>query len=258
MIRIPLAGLLAFVGSVPFLLRTPEHDSPLLGPLLGCSVLFFFGGLCFDSAAWFPEQGRTALTLFSMGGALTLIWAVLEGAWRHANMDELTELPGRRPLKHHMSCLGADYAIAVMDLDYFKKINDRYGHDVGDQVLRYVARHLARHPASRAYRFGGEEFVLVFEGQDFGSFCASLEELRKGVDSREFVLRAPGRPKERPNSPPAVTDNPMGQIIRLTVSLGVARSGSRYATPQDVLKAADEALYRAKEGGRNQVCVAAR
>jgi diguanylate cyclase (GGDEF)-like protein len=255
-IPVPAAGLLALAISLPFLIAPKEHESPALGPLLGMALLFVFAALGFRSSLWEAEKERAAMLLFMTGSGATLIWAVLESAWRHANIDELTGLPGRRILKYHLRCLGSSYAVAMVDIDHFKSVNDRYGHDIGDQVLRFVAASLQRSEAGTAYRYGGEEFVIVTRRMEFEDFVAELELLRYAISQREFVIRGPDRPSRKPRRsfPPAGPRR--RQAIPLTVSIGVARVDRRRITPQEVLEAADKALYQAKENGRNQLCKA--
>jgi diguanylate cyclase (GGDEF)-like protein len=187
------------------------------------------------------------------GAAMTFAWAVLESSWRSAHIDELTELPGRRALKHRLASLGSSYAIAVMDIDFFKKINDRYGHDTGDQVLRFVAAHLRKNEKGRTYRYGGEEFVMVCEDVALTTMVTDMEELRKSIDKSRFVVRSKDRPKEKPQNPSPPTTMPEERTIRVTVSIGVAASSDKYFSPDEVLVAADKALYRAKKDGRNCV-----
>jgi diguanylate cyclase (GGDEF)-like protein len=254
LLRVPGLGLLALLGSAPFLLIRNRHESPRLGPLLGLAVLFFFAALNLQSSMWRPAQ-QTALLLFASAGGLVLAGAALESAWHHMNMDELTELPGRRPLKHHLRCLAGSYALAVVDLDHFKQVNDTHGHLVGDQVLRYLARLLVSQATGTVYRYGGEEFVIVYDRREFDAVLADLEEVRAAVEDKAFAIRGRDRPTRKPRRrKPGPARNV--RTIRLTVSIGAARSGPRYAGAQDVLDAADRALYEAKTSGRNRVCAA--
>jgi diguanylate cyclase (GGDEF)-like protein len=219
------------------------------------------GMLACGSSLWQPGQARAVLLAFSSGAAATLMLAVMETTWRNANLDELTELPGRRPFKHHLARLGADYALAVLDVDHFKKINDRYGHDTGDQVLRFIASHLKQLPAGQAYRYGGEEFVIVSEGDDYDRIVETMDNLRQAIQEREFIVRSVNRPRRRPAALPGVAgaggepDGDAGQrkVLRVSVSIGVARRDARHHATMEVLTAADRALYRAKKGGRNRV-----
>ena len=208
---------------------------------------------------------------FMSGAAVTLAWAVMESSWRNAHMDELTNLPGRRSLKHHFGSLGSSYAVAVLDVDRFKKINDKYGHDTGDEVLRFIAGHLRKNTAGRAYRYGGEEFVIVSEGDAFDDTVSCLEELRKAICRDRFEIRGKGRWRrklkqsacvfsgstqvaidQRPHPAPM---NRATESITITVSIGVARSSHKYSSPSEVLEVADKALYQAKKDGRNNTKV---
>ena len=262
-IPLPALALLATVLGLPFLVAPREHESPNLGTCLGFALLAFLGGLCFTSTLWPASRAPAALLLPMSACGLIMLLAVLESAWRHANVDELTDLPNRRALRHHFRCLGENYSLAVLDLDHFKRVNDEHGHDVGDQVLRFVAAQLKRLTSSTAYRFGGEEFVIVCEDHALESFAQAMERLRESIAEHPFRLRAPDRPQRKPRKssktaqkPKARPAPPPAHTIAITVSMGVARRLPRHAVPHDVLQTADKALYRAKEEGRNRICTA--
>jgi diguanylate cyclase (GGDEF)-like protein len=124
---------------------------------------------------------------------------------------------------------------------------------VGDQVLRMVAGRLGRVAGGgRAFRYGGEEFTVLFPGKTAEESAPHLESLREAVERATFTLRGKDRPKRKPKSPR--TRAPGEKALSVTVSIGAAQARGR-AVPDDVVKAADEALYRAKEGGRNRVAV---
>ncbi|MDI6775264.1 MAG: GGDEF domain-containing protein [Verrucomicrobiota bacterium] len=261
---IPWSGLAFMVVGGTFLFARKPRESPLLGPTFAFTLLFALGMLAFRSTLWRPNQERAILLLFASGAGATLAWAVLETTWRNAYLDDLTELPGRRALKNHLARLGGNFALAVLDVDHFKKINDRYGHDTGDEALRYIASHLKKLAIGAAYRYGGEEFVIVAEGDDYDAVLAVLDALRLAIQEREFVARGVGRPRRRPTALPGLSDATaprtdsaggaaMRKTIRVTVSIGAARRDGRNPAPLDVLGAADRALYRAKKGGRNRV-----
>lgn len=251
--RVPGVGMLALLACVPFLVLRRRGESPRLGPLLTVALVFLTLALNFQSGLWRADQHQTALLLFGALGATVLIAAVLESIWRHMNIDELTELPGRRPFRHHLRCLSGDYTMAVVDLDHFKNINDTYGHPVGDQVLKFLSAELSRQAAGRVYRYGGEEFAVVYEGGAYEQVLDNLDDLREAVSHKTFYLRGPSRPEQKPRRRGAKDGEPSRQIT-LTVSIGAARAGVHYGTPQAVFEAADQALYRAKEQGRNRVC----
>ena len=250
LLNISLSGLLMAVACGPLFFIPNRHESPFLGPILAGSLLHVEAGLGFRSSVWRDGQEQAVLISFMSGGVLCLLWAVLESSWRSAHIDDLTGLPGRRALRHRLASLGRDFAIAVVDIDFFKKINDRYGHDTGDQVLRYIASILRRQSSGTAYRYGGEEFVIVYEGADAACAEKAAEEFRRQVASGRFIVRGADRPKERPERP-VPPSNLEERTLRITVSVGVSGSGGRDRNPAEVVAAADRALYRAKKDGRN-------
>ena len=191
-------------------------------------------------------------TFYLATSALILIVAVVEASYHMAYQDSLTGLPARRALNEALLRLGGHYTVAMIDVDHFKRINDRHGHDVGDQVLRMIAAKLAQVPGGgKAYRYGGEEFAVIFTGQSAEQCLPDLDELRKTVEVTRFILRARFRSKKKKEK--VLTDRGPGERVPVTISIGVAEKTDRHLKSDQVIKAADRALYRAKEGGRNQV-----
>jgi len=187
---------------------------------------------------WFPTAG------------LVLVVAVVEASYVMAYHDALTGLPGRRALNEALLRLSGQFTIAMIDVDHFKQFNDRHGHDAGDQVLRMVAARLAAVTGGgKAYRYGGEEFAVVFPGKGVDESLPHLEELREGVESGRFTLRRRLRPRKRPSVPKSGGKT---QVV-VTVSIGAAETNHRHAKPEQVVQAADQALYRAKDAGRNRI-----
>lgn len=196
------------------------------------------------------HAGRAAVTALAAAQMVFLV-AGAEEAYRLAFHDELTGLPGRRALEDALRGLRGTFAVAMVDIDHFKRFNDRYGHDAGDQVLRMVARELARAPArGRSFRYGGEEFVVLYPGLDRDRAVTATEALREAIARRRFHLRGPGRPRRKPRDPRPASSGP---AVGISVSAGVAAATAKRCRPQDVLLAADAALYRAKKKGRNRV-----
>lgn len=198
----------------------------------------------------------SSVGIFLSGAGLTLGLSVMETSYAMAFKDDLTGLPARRALIRDMQGLGGDYSVAMVDVDHFKKVNDRHGHDVGDQVLRMVASHLAKtHGRSRAYRYGGEEFTILFPGKSAQDVLPHLKELRRSVEDATFRLRSWRRPRKKPVDPGAWrgTGKPKERRLSVTISIGVADSSGGDPSSEAVLRKADQALYRAKEGGRNRV-----
>jgi len=159
-----------------------------------------------------------------------------------AHQDALTGLANRRAFDDALARrvaesreTGMALAVVAFDLDHFKSINDRYTHAAGDSVLRDAANVLRAHCRSSdlAARIGGEEFVLLLPGADRDAACAVAERVRAEVASREFAALAPG--------------------VRVTLSAGVAVDAGQ-GCADELLRAADAALYRAKGEGRDRVC----
>ena len=197
-----------------------------------------------------------APSLLLATGGLTLIWALLETTYRMAYYDELTGLPGRRALNEALLRVGSRYAVAMVDVDHFKRLNDVFGHDVGDQALRMVAGRLSGITGGgKPFRYGGEEFVVLFARASAAEALPHLEAARRAIADASFILRGPRRPRKKPATPSA----PRGPqvTVALTVSIGLAEPDQRKgnASPQQVLRAADKALYRAKGAGRNRLMV---
>ena len=199
-----------------------------------------------------PTTDPRAARLFLLAAALTLALSVVETSYAMAYRDELTGLPARRALLRDLDGLGAPYVAAMVDVDHFKRFNDRHGHDVGDQVLRMVAGRLAETPGGgRAYRYGGEEFTLLFPGRTRDEALPHLEAVRAAVEASTFAVRSWARPRTKPEGARR-KGKPRSRRLSVTVSIGVAEAG-RDAPAEAVLKKADKALYRAKKAGRNRV-----
>ena len=163
--------------------------------------------------------------------------------FEQSRQDPLTSLGNRLRLREDLQVLhsradryGHSYAVVLCDVDFFKAYNDRYGHLAGDDVLKQVAATLSSgvRTGDTAYRFGGEEFLLVLPEQDAEAATAITERLRQAVEDLR-ILHADGLP--------------LGVV---TVSAGVAVSAEA-GDADGLLKAADRALYAAKESGRNRV-----
>lgn len=172
----------------------------------------------------------------------------LESARRAAEQDHLTGLPNRRAFEGRLRDEVAlalstrePLSIAFCDIDHFKTINDTHGHDTGDRVLKFVAGLLAKVSDDRCHvaRHGGEEFVMLFRGKTAAETCEAVDDVREDLAGRSLVNRTNGE-----------------RMDRVSFSAGVANVLA-YDDPRAALKAADRALYLAKEHGRNRVYLAA-
>ena len=209
--------------------------------------------LAFAVAAHVPNASVTFATFTAVAGLMVTI-AVLQDTFRMAFRDELTGIPSRRALNEQLAGLGSRYTIAMADVDHFKKFNDTYGHDLGDQVLKMVASKLADvGGGGRAYRYGGEEFTILFPGKEAQQALPYLEALRRDIEGYRLALRGSDRPKKAKGSKRERGGWRGKNAVSVTISIGVAERNDRLVTPQVVIEAADRALYRAKEKGRNRV-----
>ena len=160
-----------------------------------------------------------------------------------AVIDDMTGLYNRRYFDRHLGVMlgkahsqDRDMALMILDIDHFKAVNDTYGHDVGDAVLKEFAVRLKRNirGVDLACRFGGEEFVVLMPDTDYNQAEMVAERVRQSIAERSFEVNA-GRP------------------LSVTVSAGVTLNESLADTPELLIKRADVALYRAKREGRNRV-----
>lgn len=237
-----LMFLIAFIALLVQYLRRPRplHAAQLVG-LIG---LFWMLPQVFILA--------NALQVVSSMVMLMLVAAVAHEAYQMAFRDELTGLPGRRALNERLQRLGRDYVIAMVDVDHFKKFNDTHGHDVGDQVLRLVASQLRKvGGGGKAYRYGGEEFTLLFPGKSLEQCLPHMEAVRQAIEHYRMQLRDKhSRPRDDREGKQRRAGKTASEVS-VTVSMGVAQRQAEQRSPQEVIKAADKALYSAKAAGRN-------
>jgi len=197
--------------------------------------------------------------------ALILTASLIETSYVLAYHDELTGIRGRRAFNQALHSLDQQYAIAIVDIDHFKKFNDTYGHDTGDQVLCLVAARLSEvKGGGQAFRCGGEEFAILFRNTSAKDAFEHLDALRQTIQNSTFHVRGAdrrsgGRAAESDRRKPARKKAvPVAEIqpidrLSVTVSIGVAEPSTRYRQPEQVINAADQALYLAKSNGRNRV-----
>ena len=222
--------------------------SPLAVGIVGALLAFFV------ACEW--ARNEVVFGVFTAAAGAILLVAMLQESHRLAFNDELTGLPGRRALQEAMAGLGPRYVLAMGDVDHFKSFNDTHGHDIGDQVLKLVAARLAEvEGGGRAFRYGGEEFTVLFDGATLEDALPHLEGIRASVEAYRMAVRGEGRPKEKERGEKLrAPDSQLPEkMLSVTISIGAAEPSGGEATPVQVLKAADEALYRAKRGGRNRV-----
>ncbi|KAF1857830.1 hypothetical protein Lal_00041334 [Lupinus albus] len=168
----------------------------------------------------------------------------MQASLQMAVTDGLTGLHNRRYLDNHLGVLFSDeasrhrpLAALILDIDRFKAINDTYGHEAGDEVLRAFADRVRQHtrPIDIVSRYGGEEIVVILPDAGLGEAHAIAERIRERVEAAPFAVQRDTR------------------SLSVTVSIGVATRCADDASPSDMLRRADEGLYEAKAGGRNRV-----
>lgn len=244
---LPPVSILAFllagaVLTVKHLYRRSYHNVAFIGVLAAMLVVLHTKDLNLLTPIFFAVSG------------IMLLISLIQHSYSMAFYDELTGLPSRRYLEQDMMKLGLKYAIAMLDIDHFKKFNDTYGHNVGDDILRFFASVIRKvSGGGKAYRYGGEEFAIIFPGKNIQEVIPHLEKIREEVASRKFTLRGKDRPKKKPKKIMGGRRN--FRQVSITVSIGAAEKNEIYTDPPSVIKAADAALYRAKKKGRNCVSV---
>ncbi|MNO30864.1 Response regulator PleD [compost metagenome] len=243
---VPQLSVIAFVLTLAILIvrsivyRSSSQEISFISVLLAIFYVLHHQ----NSALLYP--------IFFAASGIVLIISIIQDSYSMAFSDELTGLPSRRALKQDMMKLGFNYVIAMLDIDFFKKFNDTYGHDTGDEVLRLVASNIKEVTGGgRAFRYGGEEFTILFPGKNLNDVIPHLEELREKISKQAFTIRAKGRSKGK--SKKRSSSAKTSKQIYITVSIGVSQKNEKYKTTESVMKSADSALYRAKKKGRNCV-----
>lgn len=256
--ELPWWTLLAFAGAIAFLiLRFVETRKPVETGFVWslAAVLLWLN---------FSPIGKIA-DIYVATAALIITASLIETSYVLAYYDELTGIRGRRAFNEALLALDQQYAIAIVDIDHFKQFNDTYGHDTGDQVLRMVASRLADiGGGAQAFRCGGEEFAIVFHDTSAKEAFEHLDQLRQTIQDSRFKVRggerrtaqrSEGVDRRKPGSRKLTIAIPQSLPgdLSVTISIGVAEPSTRYRQPEQVIKAADQALYRAKNNGRNRV-----
>lgn len=227
--------------SVYVLYQSLRYPSLLIASLL---TSLFVGSLAYFQQLMLPLSVMLTLLL-----AHYIVVVVIDSYYL-AYRDELTGIPSRRALNQYALSLGRRYCVAMVDIDHFKKFNDSYGHDIGDQVLKLVAAKLATvAEGGKAFRYGGEEFTLIFPRKTIEGATPELERIRQLIADYKIIIRHPVRKskKARGSKPAEQT-----KTVSVTVSMGVSAREDKQGFEQ-VVKVADQALYRAKKKGRNNV-----
>lgn len=234
--------LLLFIAFLAVRRQSPI-ESGLLGALLAVII-----ALTKITTPDFPA-------VFCTAAGLIITFSILQDTYNMAFRDDLTGIPSRRALNENLHGIGRRYVVAMLDVDHFKQFNDTYGHDVGDQVLKMVAKKiLSVAGGGKAYRYGGEEFTILFPGKRTADAMPHLENVRKSIEEYRLAIRSDDRPKDSKQGEVKRGKTSSAAGVSVTISIGVAESTEGQTNSSEIMKAADKALYRAKSKGRNQVC----
>jgi diguanylate cyclase (GGDEF)-like protein len=239
-----LVALVAIVGTVLLCIRNEEAEAALLGAFLSLYLALAI------------LQAKHISVAMSTAAALCLVWGLIRSSHAMAYRDELTGLPGRRALNERLKMLGGNFTIAMIDVDHFKRFNDTYGHDVGDEVLKLVASRIHRvRGGGIAYRYGGEEFCVVFPRSTVEEAIEPLEQVREEIANYQMSIRnrsmRPVRAKEG-NRRRGATRLGSNQVS-VTISVGMAGRSVEHPDAESVIASADNRLYQAKRAGRNRL-----
>ncbi|HIJ59894.1 MAG TPA: GGDEF domain-containing protein [Nitrospirae bacterium] len=189
--------------------------------------------------------------------------------WKHkamemerlANIDSLTGLFNRRAFDQHIEAMvkallniETYLSLMIIDIDHFKKFNDNYGHDVGDEVLKLVSSIIKKN-ASRegdfSARYGGEELILVCEGLDIEMAKEVAENIRKEIEEYKFLIK-----KQEPETTQITVSIGVSELDCCKINNNLLSDTEIQALVQQFIQSADKALYKAKKSGRNMVCSA--
>jgi len=241
--NIPYLVMIISLAILALMWRLKGTEYPLIVPAFAATHIAIMLAFAASSPIWSGLSSKMAQPFSLSMAGLVLLWSTYLLSWGRAYRDELTGLPGRRALEEHLAKLSGDYTLVMADVDHFKNFNDKYGHDVGDDVLRMVGQTLQENSPGTAYRFGGEEFTIVVPDMQADDIVDELNSLRKAIADKKLIIRRHRNKRRKRNNKP----------VSVTTSFGAASRNNKRRFPTDVLKHADRALYKAKNNGRNRV-----
>lgn len=235
-------ALSVFAVLLKLMIKPTNGHLSLAVTVIVISLIVFFLGTMQDSLSY------AILPVLFIGG-------LIADSHSMAYRDQLTGIKSRRALEQAATGLGHQYSVVMCDVDHFKKFNDTYGHDVGDQVLRLVAKKLNQvEGGGRAYRYGGEEFTLLFSGKTADQVSPFVEKVRQAIETYKIALRDQNRDLQSKKNR---SGKQAHKTVSVTMSFGIAQLNGAAQPFEDVVKLADKALYKSKKAGRNCVSIAA-
>jgi len=244
---IPQVGVATFGAALLFLIVRGALYQDLIGAGFVWTLVSAFAALHGVWRGWDPAP-------FFAAGEWVLIGSLMGARHRTGYYDDLTELPGWRTLDETLLREGSRHVVAMVSVDHFPHLRYTLGREVGDQVLRMVATQLRRVSGGGvAHRYGRESFAVLFTDVPAAEVVSHLDVARRAIASYCFVLRGPGRPRNKP----AVPAPPTGPrvVVTVTVSIGVGERDCQTTRPRHVIRGACQALRHAIDSGRNLVSI---
>ncbi len=249
----------AIIGSIIFLLETLSYEDKRIKPyvIANCigQIPFLFLIHLITTSTHSPPNS-SIIPIMALAAICGIqLHTIFRMYWQRVYLDELTNISNRRALDEYLRGLHGEYAIAMIDIDHFKSFNDTYGHDEGDNVLQMVAETLDSELGQKVYRYGGEEFCAVFEGVNGEDAYPWANKVRRKLEAQKYSNRSPIKSRKSNKSNSSKSRSKRKRKIQVTVSIGLASPENDSQNPEEVIKLADQALYNAKDHGRNCVII---
>lgn len=240
---IPIGIYLTMLGCIPFLIYFLWINGS------ASNVVFCYIGIGMSVMGCLGVPANNLMLFFY---SAALLFVVLNESHKMAYRDELTGINSRRAMEVAANGLGKRYVVVMADVDHFKKFNDSYGHDTGDDVLRLVAKKLGQvSGGGTAFRYGGEEFCLIFKNKSAVDIFQFVEASRQDIENYRLNLRGKNR-ETNTTEMRGQGSSSSQQTVNVTMSFGIAETTT--GEPFEVLlKRSDKLLYAAKAAGRNRV-----
>ncbi len=253
--KIPQVSIIAiFALLVVFFRNKDKKINAFMGATIIALIPFFT--MIHIGLTYGIKHSLMAHTVISFSAiCIILLHSILRMYWQRVYIDELTDISNRRALDESLATIDGVYSIAMIDIDHFKKFNDTYGHEEGDNVLRFVASIIGKIQGGTAYRYGGEEFCAVFKNTSIKDAFDAADNVRRKLAERKFFIRTKKVKKSASKDKKKTAKSQ--KSAKVTISIGIAGPDRNNLTPDKILRLADNALYKAKKSGRNRVVTAA-
>ena len=211
----------------------------------------FFWALILTFSALIVNRNEQASSIYFATAGLILVISMIENIYFEGFRDELTDLPTRQVLMGNLSKLKTGYAVAMIEIDHFKKLKDDHGRKVSKQIIRLVGSKLASVTGGMPFRYGDAVFFVIFPEMFVQETMSHLERLRAAIKESALILPSPKLSQRKLKKLKGLKIPP--NKIHVSVSIGVAERIDLDIRPQQVIKSAEEALYFARKEGRDRI-----